>query len=346
VLNPIDESRVPGGSSGGSAAAVSAGLCMIALGSDTGGSVRQPADLCGIIGFKPSYGRISRYGLIPYASSFDNIGILGTNVKDIALALEVMAGADDFDSTVSHKPVPGYSSELSDDKKKFRFAYFESALTHSHIDPEIASSIKTSFEKIREDGHTIDAVEFELLDYIVPAYYILTTAEASSNLSRYDGIRFGSYQKDQTNDLTEFYRQTRSFGFGKEVKRRIMLGTFVLSSGYYDAYFTKAQKVRQLLNMKIQEIFKNYDFIILPTSPVTAWRSGEESDDPVAVYLSDIYTVTANLAGIPAVALPLFQHSNGMPFGLQVMSSRFNELSLLLVSNTLMRYTFYKAAIS
>ena len=343
VLNSLDETRVPGGSSGGSAVAVQAKLCMISLGSDTGGSVRQPADFCGIIGLKPTYGRISRYGLIAYASSFDQIGILGNNIHDIAKLLEVMAGADEYDSTVSQKEVPAYSSLLSSDKK-FRFAYFEEALNHPGIDPEIAVTIKKYIEQLQNEGHEVKPVQFELLDYIVPAYYVLTTAEASSNLSRYDGVKYGYRTSAPGVELTEFYKQTRSEGFGKEVKRRIMLGTFVLSTGYYDTYFTHAQKVRKLLSDKIQLIFNDlptgqagFDFILLPTSPVTAFKSGEKMDDPISIYLADIYTVMANLVGIPAISLPLFKHSNGMPFGLQVMANRFDEVSLLQVSTMLLK---------
>lgn len=335
VLNALDETRVPGGSSGGSAVSVQAGLCMVSLGSDTGGSVRQPADFCGIIGFKPTYGRISRYGLIAYASSFDQIGIFANNVKDVALLLEVMAGPDEYDSTVSLKEVPAYSQQLSTDKK-YRFAYFKEALDHPGIDPEISKAIAGKIEELKRQGHIAEKVEFDLLDYIVPAYYVLTTAEASSNLSRYDGVKYGYRTNSPDVELTEFYKQTRSAGFGKEVKRRIMLGTFVLSAGYYDAYFTRAQKVRKLLTDTIQLIFKDFDFILLPTSPVTAFKAGEKMDDPISMYLADIYTVMANLAGIPAISIPLFQHSNGMPFSLQLMANRFNEVSLLQVSNLLM----------
>ena len=335
VLNALDETRVPGGSSGGSAVAVQAGLCMVSLGSDTGGSVRQPADFCGIIGLKPTYGRISRYGLIAYASSFDQIGIFGKNTKDVAIMLEVMAGPDEFDSTVSQQPVPSYSTNLIPDKK-FRFTYFDEALDHPVLDPEIALSIKKLMEQLKKEGHTVRPVGFDLLDYIVPAYYVLTTAEASSNLSRYDGIRFGNRVPGSDPELTKFYKQTRSAGFGKEVKRRIMLGTFVLSAGYYDAYFTRAQKVRKLLYDKTRLIFNDFDFILLPTSPVTAFKAGEKMNDPIAMYLADIYTVMANLVGIPAISLPLFSHSNGMPFGLQVMANRSDELSLLRVSNLLL----------
>lgn len=331
VLNAIDETRVPGGSSGGSAVAVQAGLCMVSLGSDTGGSVRQPADFCGIIGLKPTYGRISRYGLIAYASSFDQIGIFGNTVNDVALTLEVIAGADEYDSTVSHKEVPAYSQQLEADKK-FRFAYFEEALSHPGIDPEIAAAIKNRIEQLQTNGHKVMPVQFDLLDYIVPAYYILTTAEASSNLSRFDGIKYGYRTTSPGVELTDFYKQSRSIGFGKEVKRRIMLGTFVLSAGYYDAYFTRAQMVRKILTEKILLIFNDFDCILLPTSPVTAFKAGEKMDDPIAMYLADIYTVMANLVGIPAISLPLFKHSNGMPYSLQVMANRFDEVSLLQIS--------------
>lgn len=338
VLNALDETRIPGGSSGGSAVAVQAGLCMVSLGSDTGGSVRQPADLCGIVGLKPTYGRISRYGLIAYGSSFDQIGIFGRNIFDVAKMLEVMAGADDFDSTVSHKPVENYSEKFKENKKKYNIAYFNEALDHPSLDPEISSSIKQTLDQLKQDGHNVKPVEFDLLDYIVPAYYVLSTAEASSNLSRYDGVKYGYRITNGKVDLTEFYKETRSGGFGKEVKRRIMLGTFVLSAGYYDAYFTKAQKVRKLLYEKTQLIFSKFDFIMLPTSPSVAFKIGEKMDDPISMYLADIYTVMANLVGIPAVSLPLYKHSkNGMPFGLQVMANRFDELSLLRISHQMMR---------
>jgi len=342
VLNALDETKVPGGSSGGSAVAVQAGLCMVSLGSDTGGSVRQPADFCGIIGLKPTYGRISRYGLLAYASSFDQIGIFGNTISDIGKLLEVMAGADEYDSTISEKEISHYTPGLSN--KKYRFAYFDEALDHPSLDPEIASSVKKLIEQLKKDGHEVKPVKFELLDYIVPAYYVLTTAEASSNLSRYDGIKYGYRTPQPGIELTEFYKQTRSEGFGKEVKRRIMLGTFVLSAGYYDAYFTRAQKARTLLYNKIQDIFNDlpageagFDFIILPTSPSTAFKAGEKMNDPIAMYLADIYTVMANLVGIPAISLPIFKHSNGMPFGLQVMANCFEELPLLQVSNMLMK---------
>jgi aspartyl-tRNA(Asn)/glutamyl-tRNA(Gln) amidotransferase subunit A len=335
VLNALDETRIPGGSSGGSAVAVQAGLCMVSLGSDTGGSVRQPADLCGIVGLKPTYGRISRYGLIAYASSFDQIGIFGSTIPDVARVLEVMAGADEYDSTVLHQPVEEYTAGLTSDRK-YRIAYFTAALEHSSLDPEIAAAIKGTLSELQEKGHEVQPVDFDLLEYIVPAYYVLTTAEASSNLSRYDGIKYGYRVPDAETELTEFYKQTRSAGFGKEVRRRIMLGTFVLSAGYYDAYFTRAQKVRNLLLKKILLIFNDFDFILLPTTPAVAFKIGEKMQDPISMYLADIYTVMANLAGIPAISLPLYRHSNRMPFGMQVMANRLNELYLLRFSTELM----------
>lgn len=337
VLNSLDESRVPGGSSGGSAVAVQAGCCMISLGSDTGGSVRQPADFCGVIGLKPTYGRISRYGLIAYASSFDQIGIFGRSVYDIALTLQVMAGADEFDSTVSHLPVEDYSTLSKDPSKKYRIAWFSEALDHPSLDPEIARAIRGQLAELEKQGHTVKPVQFDLIDHIVPAYYVLTTAEASSNLSRYDGVKYGYRAVGDQQDLTTLYKQSRSEGFGKEVKRRIMLGTFVLSAGYFDAYFTRAQKVRKLLFDKVQLIFNEFDLIFLPTAPTTAFKIGDKINDPIAMYLADIYTVMANLVGIPAISLPLFKHSNGMPFGVQVMSNRFKELDLLRISNQLMQ---------
>ncbi len=332
VLNALDETRVPGGSSGGSAVAVQAGLCMVSLGSDTGGSVRQPADFCGIIGLKPGYGRISRYGLIAYASSFDQIGIFGTRVDDIALMLEVMAGPDEYDSTVSHEPVPAYSSLLQSDKK-YRIAFFNQAIDHPALDPQIAGGIKTLLAKLKANGHSVIGIDVNFLDYIVPAYYILTTAEASSNLSRFDGVKFGHRTKEPVSNLDDFYKKTRSEGFGKEVKRRIMLGTFVLSAGFFDAYFTRAQRVRQSICSQTELIFNDFDIIILPTSPSTAFKFGEKSHDAVEMFLADIFTVYANLAGIPGISFPIGKHTNGMPFGVQAMTNRADELSLLQFTN-------------
>lgn len=336
VKNAIDESRVPGGSSGGSAVAVQAGLCMVSLGSDTGGSVRQPADFCGIVGLKPSYGRVSRYGLIAYASSFDQIGIFSNDIADAALVLEVIAGADDFDSTVSQKAVPNYTEQLADTSTKYRFAYFKETLNHKGLDAEIAIALTNKITDLRAQGHTVDAIDFNMLDYVVPTYYVLTTAEASSNLSRYDGVKFGyRAQLSATDDLTELYKKSRSEAFGKEVQRRILLGTFVLSAGYYDAYFTKAQQVRQLLSKTTSNIFAKYDAIISPTVPTTAFKIGEKSNDPIEMFLGDIYTVFANLVGIPAISIPAFKHSNGMPFGIQLMTSHYEEAKLLAIAATI-----------
>lgn len=332
VLNAADPSRVPGGSSGGSAVAVQAGMCMLSLGSDTGGSVRQPADFCGLIGLKPSYGTISRYGLIAYASSFDQIGIFGKTLDDVALFLAIMKKEDVFDSTLN----PDLQNELNlpapIPDKKYKFCYFKEVMEHKALDNEIASSIKNYLNDLKKEGHSVTEINFNILDYIVPAYYVLTTAEASSNLSRYDGIRFGKLAIQKPNDLTEFYIFNRTEGFGKEVKRRIMLGTFVLSAGYYDAYYSKAQQVRKLLINKMNEIFKEYDAIISPVSPTPAFKSGEGNKDPTLMFLADIYTVLANLTGIPAISLPLFSHSYSIPFGLQVMTNKEDEVSLLQIS--------------
>ena len=346
VLNAADETKVPGGSSGGSAVAVQAGMCMVSLGSDTGGSVRQPADFCGIVGLKPTYGRISRYGLIAYASSFDQIGIFSNNIADIALTLEVIAGEDEYDSTaipssaqqMEVNAIPKKSNFLpAENNKKYRIAYFREALNHPSLDKEIQKKILALIDQLQLDGHTVTPVEFDLLDHIVPAYYVLTTAEASSNLSRYDGVRFGHQTSKPVADLTEFYKRNRSEGFGKEVKRRILLGTFVLSAGHYDAYFSKAQQVRRLLTKKTNLLFSEYDALIMPTAPTTAMPIGANSDDPIAMYLADIYTVFANLTGLPAISIPLFKHSNGMPFGLQVLTNKLEEDTLLQLSASLLK---------
>ena len=329
VLNATDNTRVPGGSSGGSAVSVQADLCMISLGSDTGGSVRQPADFCGIVGLKPSYGRVSRYGLIAYASSFDQIGIFSKNVDDAALVLDVIEGADDYDSTTISEP----SKQVDIKKEKFTIGYFPSTLEHKKLDAEIASAQKNFINHLSQQNIEIKPINFDLLEYIVPAYYVLTTAEASSNLSRYDGIKFGkSYT---ANDLTDQIKLTRSNYFGKEVKRRIMLGTFVLSEGYYDAYVTQAQKIRRILIDKTNEIFSQVDAIISPVSPTTAFKFNQNNTDPVEMFLADIFTVYANLTGIPAISIPLFKHSNGMPFGMQLMAPHSNELILLQLSKKL-----------
>jgi aspartyl-tRNA(Asn)/glutamyl-tRNA(Gln) amidotransferase subunit A len=336
VKNALDESRVPGGSSGGSAVSVQAGLAMVSLGSDTGGSVRQPADFCGVVGLKPSYGRISRYGLIAYASSFDQIGIFAQSVEDAALVLEVIAGKDNFDSTVSQQDVPAFGTISQTPSKTYKIAYFKQALEHLGLDPEIRTAVQGLIDQLRSQGIQVDPIEFNLLDQVVPTYYVLTTAEASSNLSRFDGVRYGHRTSIANIDLNQLYKASRTEGFGKEVQRRILLGTFVLSSGYFDAYFTKAQQVRRILWNKANEVFSGYDLLISPTVPAPAFKLGEKSEDQVAMFLADIYTVFANLVGIPAISIPLFQHSNGMPFGLQLMSSHFKETDLLQFSAQLM----------
>ena len=341
VKNALDPTRVPGGSSGGSAVAIQANLCMVSLGSDTGGSVRQPADFCGVVGLKPSYGRISRYGLIAYASSFDQIGIFSHNVQDAALVLEVIGGTDDFDSTVSSKEVPAYSNLLAANTGAFqapkKVAYFKETLSHPGLDPEIKKQTENYLEALVARGYTVDAIDFNLLSYLVPTYYVLTTAEASSNLSRFDGIKFGHRTADKVEDLNDLYKKSRSEGFGTEVQRRILLGTFVLSAGYFDAYFTKAQQVRQKLVDLNNDLFSKYDILVSPTVPSPAFKLGANNHSATEMFLADIYTVYANLVGIPAISIPLFKHSNGMPFGLQVMSAAFNEIQLLHFSQEMMK---------
>ena len=329
VRNYANLDKVPGGSSGGSAVAVQANTCLAALGTDTGGSVRQPASFCNVIGFKPTYGRISRHGLIAYASSFDQVGTFTHSVEDAALLLEIMAGKDQFDGTNSSKPVPQYTQSLQQAPQKRKIAYFKEALENKGLDVEIKTKITDFIKQLQSEGHTVEALSFPYLDYIVPTYYILTTAEASSNLSRYDGIHYGHRSKNAKN-MEATYRNSRTEGFGEEVKRRIMLGTFVLSAGYYDAYYSKAQKVRRLIHDYTRKIFQDYDFILTPTTPTPAFDIGDKDyQDPVSMYLADIYTVQANLVGIPGISLPLFHHSNGMPFGVQLMADKFEEEDLL-----------------
>lgn len=337
VKNGVDVERVAGGSSGGSAVAVQADLCLAALGTDTGGSVRQPAAFCGCIGFKPTYGRISRYGIIAYASSFDQVGTLTSSVSDAALLMEVLAGADEEDSTVSSLPVPMYSRFITQGGKK-KIAVLEETISNKALDPEIRQSILLAIEKLKDQGHTIEYVSFDLLDYLVPTYYVLTTAEASSNLSRYDGVHFGYRNKDAKN-LTSLYKLSRAEGFGEEVKRRILLGTFVLSAGYYDAYYQKAQQVRRLIRDKVEDLLQNYDMLISPVTPTPAFKIGENMQDPLVMYMADIYTVLASLAGIPAVALPLGNNTEGLPLSMQLMTKHFNEQELLALS-----YNFLKEA--
>ncbi|PJJ54510.1 Asp-tRNA(Asn)/Glu-tRNA(Gln) amidotransferase subunit GatA [Hymenobacter chitinivorans] len=331
--NEIDPERVPGGSSGGSAVAVQADLCLASIGSDTGGSVRQPAAFCGVVGFKPTYSRISRYGLVAYASSFDQIGTLTRSVEDAALLLEVMAGPDEFDSTVSQQPVPAYS-ELLTPAPHYRVGYIRDTMERPGLNPEIKAAVEETLDTLRGQGHVVDAVDFPYLDYIVPSYYILTTAEASSNLSRFDGVKYG-YRAPDATDLESLYKKTRAQGFGPEVQRRILLGTFVLSADYYDAYYTKAQRVRRLIKDKTDELLRQYDFLVLPTTPTTAFKIGENQKDALAMYLADIFTVQASLAGVPAISVPAGVDSAGLPIGVQILSGAFREEHLLAFANSL-----------
>ncbi len=336
VLNDADNTRVPGGSSGGSAVAVQAELCQVSLGSDTGGSVRQPAAFCGLVGLKPTYSRISRFGLIAYGSSFDCIGIFGKSVEDVALVLEVIAGPDEVDSTVSQRPVPSYSKELQKSNGKvYKVAYVREIENSEGLQPEIRENILAKIEQIKSAGHSVEVIDFPLMEYVLPTYYILATAEASSNLSRYDGVRYG-HRSDGVTDLNSLYKKSRSEGFGKEVQRRILLGTFVLSASYYDAYYTKAQKVRRIIREKTKEIFKQYDFIIMPTTPTTAFKLGEHTDNPLEMYLADLFSVQANVAGVPAVAIPCGKDKQGLPIGLQLIADDFEESKLLHFSNLLL----------
>ncbi|MGB7208617.1 MAG: Asp-tRNA(Asn)/Glu-tRNA(Gln) amidotransferase subunit GatA [Pyrinomonadaceae bacterium] len=325
--NPWDTSRVPGGSSGGSAVAVASGVVRAALGSETGGSVRQPASLCGIVGFKPTYGRISRYGLVAFASSLDNIGIFGKTAKDVAGVLGVIAGRDELDSTSADVPVPDYLATIDNDiiGKKIGVPR---ALYGEGLDEDVREKVEQAIENYRQMGAEIVDVELPHAKYGIAVYYIIATAEASSNLARYDGVRYG-FRAEDTTALREMYFKTREEGFGAEVKRRIMLGTYVLSSGYYDAYYSKAQKVRALVKQDYQKAFTACDAIITPTSPSVAFKIGEKSDDPLAMYLNDVYTVSANLAGIPGISVPCGLSSDGMPIGLQLTGNFWSEAALL-----------------
>lgn len=343
VKNPLNNEYVPGGSSGGSAASLAAELCMASLGSDTGGSVRQPASFCGVVGLKPTYGRISRWGLIAYASSFDQIGTFTNNISDAAKILSVIAGADNFDATCAEIPVPDYVNEYKSIKQqKFKIAYFPEAIESEGLNIEIKKSIENTIEQLKANGHIVEPVQFSLLKYLIPVYYVLTTAEASSNLSRYDGVRYG-YRYKEAQTLEEMYKKTRSIGFGTEVKRRILLGTFVLSVGYYDAYYTKAQKVRRILYNTIKDIFKKYDAILMPTTPSTAFKIGQKTDDPLKLYLEDIYTVLANMVGIPAISIPAGKSKeNGLPYGIQILTDSFQESKLFAISDKILELNQHK----
>lgn len=334
VLNGINNKHVPGGSSGGSAVAVQMNMCLASLASDTGGSVRQPAAFCGMVGLKPTYSRISRYGLIAYASSFDVIGIISRTISDNAILLEVMAGKDEFDSTVSSNTVPSYSSKLQFDEK-VKIAYLKDTLEAEGISPEIKEKTLEKIDYLKSEGHQVEAVDFPMYKYALPTYYILITAEASSNLSRFDGVKYG-YRSPKSFNLESMYKKTRSEGFGEEVKRRIMLGTFVLSASYYDAYYTKAQRVRRLIHNKIKELLSAYDFIVMPTTPTTAFELGEHNQNPLEMYIADLFTVQASVAGIPSISIPNGYDKKGLPIGLQVMTNFFAEDKLLAFSSYLM----------
>jgi len=335
VRNPRDKTRVPGGSSGGSAAAVAARMAVATLGSDTGGSIRQPASFCGVVGLKPTYGRVSRYGLIAFASSLDHIGPFAHRVKDAALVLRTIAGRDPMDSTSAEVPVPDYVAELekalAGSKRAVKIGvakeYFGSGL-----DVEVRAAVEAAIQKLGSLGCEIVPVSLPHTEYAIPAYYIVATAEASANLARYDGVRYG-FRARGARSLAEMYRETRDGGFGMEVKRRIMLGTYALSAGYYDAYYLKAQKVRTLLTRDFDEAFKKVDVIAAPTAPTVAFKLGEKVDDPLAMYLADIYTVTANLAGIPGISIPCAETREGLPIGLQIFGRWFDEATVLRVAH-------------
>lgn len=331
VRNPWDATRVPGGSSGGSAAAVAAGIVPVALGSDTGGSVRQPASLCGVVGLKPTYGRNSRYGLVAFASSLDQVGIFARNVEDVARVLGVIAGRDRRDATTADVPVPDYTASLTGDMKGARLG-FPRALFGEGLDAEVGDSVKAVVDIYRDLGAEIVDVELPHAKYAIAVYYIIATAEASSNLARFDGVRYG-FRAEDAPELRQMYRRTREEGFGPEVKRRIMLGTYVLSAGYYDAYYLKAQKVRTLIENDFLTAFKRCDAIITPTAPSTAFALGEKVDDPLAMYLNDIYTVTANLAGVPGISVPCGLSSERLPIGFQLIGPYWSEPTLFKLAH-------------
>ena len=326
VKNPIDPTKVPGGSSGGSAAAVAAGLCHVAFGSDTGGSIRQPAAFTGTVGFKPSYGRISRHGLIAYASSFDQIGPFSSTIADAAKVMEVMAGADDFDATAIQTPMAP-ATKLAPKK----IAYLKTAVDHPKVDTKVKKAFQAQLELLENAGCEVEPVEFELLDALVPVYYILTTAEASSNLARFDVVHAG-FRAEDVSDLESVYKKSRSAGFGKEVQRRIMLGTFVLSAGYYDAYFGKAQAVRRMVKNWTDKTLTEFDVLLCQTTPSTAFGLGREVNDHTVNYLEDIFTVQANIAGTPAVSIPIGVDSGGLPIGLQVMGANGSDMDTLAMA--------------
>ena len=331
VKNPWDTACVPGGSSGGSAAAVAAGIVPVALGSDTGGSVRQPASLCGVIGLKPTYGRVSRYGLVAFGSSLDQIGVFARNASDAALVLQTIAGRDQHDATTADVAVPNYADSLDDDIKGTRIGVSRAFLGEG-LDEEVRAAIENAIDAYKDLGAEIVDVDLPHAKYAIAVYYIIATAEASSNLARYDGVRYG-FRAEEAPALRDMYRKTRDEGFGAEVKRRIMLGTYVLSAGYYDAYYLKAQKVRMLLRQDFANAFEKCDAVLTPTSPTPAFKFGEKVDDPLAMYLNDIYTVTANLSGVPGISVPCGLSSAGLPIGMQLLGPNWSEANLLCLTN-------------
>src|SRR5215468_7874621 len=331
VRNPRDTSRVPGGSSGGSAAAVAADMAVVTLGSDTGGSIRQPASFCGVVGLKPTYGRVSRYGLIAFASSLDHIGPLAKTVKDAALVLRTIAGRDPMDSTSAELPVPDYVAELEKPIIGLKIGVAKEYFGEG-LEAETRKTIEAAIQKLASLGCEIVEVSLPHTKYAIPAYYLVATAEASSNLARFDGVRY-AFRAKGVRSLSDMYRRTRDQGFGAEVKRRIMLGTYALSAGYYDAYYLKAQRVRTLLTRDFEEAFKKVDVIVGPTCPTPAFKLGEKVDDPLAMYLADIYTVTANLAGIPGISIPVSANQDNLPIGMQIFGKHFAESTILRVAN-------------
>ena len=330
VRNPHDRTCVPGGSSGGSAAVVANGTAVTSIGSDTGGSIRQPASFCGVVGLKPTYGRVSRYGLIAFASSLDHVGPFGKSVKDVALMLQVMAGRDPLDSTSADVPVPRYIEQIERPVHGLRIGvpreYFGEGL-----DAEVRTAVEDGIQELAAAGCEIVPISLPHTEYAIPAYYIVATAEASSNLARYDGVRYGLRREGKS--LSEMYRRTRDAGFGAEVKRRIMLGTFVLSAGYYDAYYLKGQRVRSLLARDFDQAFAKVDAIVTPTAPTPAFRLGEKTDDPLAMYLADIFTVTADLVGVPGISIPCGKSEDRLPIGMQILARHFDEPILLRIAH-------------
>ncbi len=333
VKNATGTNKVSGGSSGGSAVAVQSNMCHASIGTDTGGSVRQPAGFCGVVGFKPTYSRVSRFGLKAYASSFDTIGPITYSVEDAALITQVMAGYDENDATSSTLEVGQYLVDSSENNQ-YKIAYFKDAIESQGLNEEVKKATLQKLNTLKEMGHEITAIDFPLMKHFLPTYYILTTAEASSNLSRYDGVRYG-HRSSQYNDLNSLYKKSRSEGFGKEVKTRIMLGTFVLSASYYDAYYTKAQKVRRLIKEETDRIFQEYDFLVFPTAPTTAFEMGTKSDNPIEEYLADLFTVQANVVGNPAISIPNGTDGASLPIGFQIMAGSFEEAKLFDFANSI-----------